>query len=38
MASFYTHEDDVKEVVKILIWLNAAFMPIWAASGYCLPG
>jgi Na+-driven multidrug efflux pump len=32
MASFYTHEDDVKEVVKILIWLNAAFMPIWAAS------
>ena len=30
MASFYTHEDDVKEVVKILIWLNAAFMPIWA--------
>jgi Na+-driven multidrug efflux pump len=32
MASFYTHEEDVKEVVKILIWLNAAFMPIWAAS------
>ncbi len=31
-ASFYTQEDDVKEVVKILIWLNAAFMPIWAAS------
>ncbi|MCL7680415.1 MATE family efflux transporter, partial [Klebsiella pneumoniae] len=31
-ASFYTHEDDVKEVVKILLWLNAAFMPIWAAS------
>lgn len=32
MASFYTHEDDVKEVVKVLLWLNAAFMPIWAAS------
>ncbi len=32
MAAFYTHEQDVKEVVKILIWLNAAFMPIWAAS------
>ncbi len=31
-AAFYTHEDDVKEVVKVLIWLNAAFMPIWAAS------
>ncbi len=31
-ASFYTQEDDVKDVVKILIWLNAAFMPIWAAS------
>ncbi|EKA5403490.1 EmmdR/YeeO family multidrug/toxin efflux MATE transporter [Cronobacter sakazakii] len=31
-ASFYTHEDDVKEVVKVLLWLNAAFMPIWAAS------
>lgn len=31
-ASFYTQENDVKEVVKILIWLNAAFMPIWAAS------
>lgn len=31
-ASFYTHEEDVKEVVKILLWMNAAFMPIWAAS------
>ncbi|CAI8749337.1 FMN/FAD exporter [Kosakonia quasisacchari] len=31
-ASFYTQEDDVKEVVKVLLWLNAAFMPIWAAS------
>jgi len=32
LASFYTHEQDVKEVVQVLIWLNAAFMPIWAAS------
>lgn len=32
IASFYTREDDVKEVVKVLLWLNAAFMPIWAAS------
>ncbi|MDE9583305.1 EmmdR/YeeO family multidrug/toxin efflux MATE transporter [Citrobacter braakii] len=32
MASFYTHDEDVKEVIVILIWLNAAFMPIWAAS------
>ncbi|AHG19708.1 hypothetical protein Z042_08805 [Chania multitudinisentens RB-25] len=31
-ASFYTQEEDVKDVVKILVWLNAAFMPIWAAS------
>lgn len=31
-ASFYTQEQDVKEVVKILLWMNAAFMPIWAAS------
>lgn len=31
-ASFYTQQDDVKEVVKVLLWLNAAFMPIWAAS------
>ncbi|HDJ1439491.1 TPA: EmmdR/YeeO family multidrug/toxin efflux MATE transporter [Serratia rubidaea] len=31
-AAFYTQQDDVKEVVKVLIWLNAAFMPIWAAS------
>ncbi|MBV8044878.1 MAG: EmmdR/YeeO family multidrug/toxin efflux MATE transporter [Pluralibacter sp.] len=31
-ASFYTHEENVKEVVKVLLWLNAAFMPIWAAS------
>ncbi|WP_317693480.1 EmmdR/YeeO family multidrug/toxin efflux MATE transporter [Serratia sp. UGAL515B_01] len=32
IASLYTQEEDVKEVVKILVWLNAAFMPIWAAS------
>lgn len=32
LASFYTREQDVKDVVVILIWLNAAFMPIWAAS------
>jgi putative MATE family efflux protein len=32
LASFYTPEQDVQEVVKILLWLNAAFMPIWAAS------
>ncbi|MGU3413533.1 EmmdR/YeeO family multidrug/toxin efflux MATE transporter [Enterobacteriaceae bacterium C34A] len=31
-ASFYTHEADVKAVVKELLWLNAAFMPIWSAS------
>lgn len=32
VASFYTGEQDVKEVVKVLLWLNAAFMPIWAAA------
>jgi putative MATE family efflux protein len=32
MASFYTHDPQVKQVVKELIWLNALFMPIWAAS------
>jgi len=32
LASFYTNEEDVIEVVKMLVWLNAAFMPIWAAS------
>jgi putative MATE family efflux protein len=31
-ASFYTREEDVIEVVKTLVWLNAAFMPFWAAS------
>ncbi|WNP36737.1 EmmdR/YeeO family multidrug/toxin efflux MATE transporter [Enterobacter kobei] len=32
LAAFYTPEQDVQEVVKILLWMNAAFMPIWAAS------
>ncbi|MFU9138733.1 EmmdR/YeeO family multidrug/toxin efflux MATE transporter [Erwinia tasmaniensis] len=32
LASFYTREDDVIHVVKVLVWLNAAFMPFWAAS------
>ncbi|ATA21579.1 putative MATE family efflux protein [Gibbsiella quercinecans] len=32
MARFYTNEEDVIDVVKTLIWLNAAFMPFWAAS------
>ncbi|WP_426817971.1 EmmdR/YeeO family multidrug/toxin efflux MATE transporter [Winslowiella sp. 2C04] len=32
LASFYTNEDDVIDVVKMLVWLNAAFMPFWAAS------
>ncbi|WP_037384136.1 EmmdR/YeeO family multidrug/toxin efflux MATE transporter [Serratia sp. DD3] len=38
LASFYTQENDVKEVVKTLIWWNAAFMPIWAASWVLPPG
>lgn len=32
MASFYTQDPDVIQVVKELLWLNAAFMPIWALS------
>ncbi|HBV39326.1 MAG TPA: FMN/FAD transporter [Erwinia sp.] len=32
LASFYTRDEDVIHVVKILIWLNALFMPFWAAS------
>lgn len=32
LASFYTREADVIEVVKILVWLNATFMPFWGAS------
>lgn len=31
-AAFYTQDQNVQEVVKVLLWLNAAFMPIWAAS------
>lgn len=32
LASFYTNDPNVKQVVVLLLWLNAAFMPIWAAS------
>lgn len=32
LAAFYTREQDVIDVVKKLVWLNAAFMPFWAAS------
>lgn len=32
LAQFYTRDEDVIDVVKILVWLNAAFMPFWAAS------
>ncbi|MFP9229589.1 EmmdR/YeeO family multidrug/toxin efflux MATE transporter [Pectobacterium cacticida] len=32
LASLYTNEPDVIEVAKHLLWLNALFMPIWAAS------
>ena len=32
IASFYTSEEDVKVVVKELLWLNAFFMPIWAMA------
>jgi len=32
LASFYTRDADVIHVVKVLIWLNALFMPFWAAS------
>jgi len=32
LARFYTREEDVIQVVKHLVWLNAACMPIWAAS------
>ena len=32
LAAFYTKDPAVIEVVKKLVWLNAAFMPIWAAS------
>ncbi|WP_233970122.1 EmmdR/YeeO family multidrug/toxin efflux MATE transporter [Pectobacterium versatile] len=32
LASFYTNEPEVIEVARNLLWLNALFMPIWAAS------
>ncbi|MBS0847002.1 EmmdR/YeeO family multidrug/toxin efflux MATE transporter [Citrobacter sp. JGM124] len=32
LASFYTDDPQVIHVVVVLLWLNAAFMPIWAAS------
>ncbi|WP_042959300.1 EmmdR/YeeO family multidrug/toxin efflux MATE transporter [Erwinia tasmaniensis] len=32
MARFYTQDESVIHVVKMLVWLNAAFMPFWAAS------
>lgn len=35
MASFYTHDPEVIHVVVVLVWLNAAFMPIWTAALGC---
>lgn len=32
LARFYTADPDVIQVTKHLLWLNAAFMPIWACS------
>lgn len=32
LAQFYTRDEEVIHVVKMLVWLNAAFMPFWAAS------
>ena len=32
LARFYTRDPEVISVTQHLIWLNAAFMPIWAAS------
>ncbi|MBK0002166.1 EmmdR/YeeO family multidrug/toxin efflux MATE transporter [Erwinia sp. S38] len=32
LAAFYTQDPQVIHVVKMLVWLNAAFMPFWAAS------
>ncbi|AMB77188.1 MULTISPECIES: EmmdR/YeeO family multidrug/toxin efflux MATE transporter [Pantoea] len=32
LARFYTSDPEVINVTKHLIWLNALFMPIWAAS------
>ena len=35
LAQFYTQDEEVIHVVKMLVWLNAAFMPFWAAHGCC---
>lgn len=32
LSSLYTNEPEVIEVAKHLLWLNALFMPFWAAS------
>ncbi|MBT0720703.1 EmmdR/YeeO family multidrug/toxin efflux MATE transporter [Tatumella sp. TA1] len=32
LARFYSADPEVIEVTKHLLWLNAAFMPIWACS------
>jgi len=32
LARFYTADPDVIKVTQHLLWLNAAFMPIWACS------
>lgn len=32
LARFYTKDPEVIQVTKHLIWLNALFMPLWAAS------
>lgn len=32
LAGFYTQDEEVITVVKHLIWMNALFMPFWAAS------
>ncbi|WP_241609278.1 EmmdR/YeeO family multidrug/toxin efflux MATE transporter [Rosenbergiella australiborealis] len=32
LARFYTNDPDVVTVTQHLLWLNAAFMPIWACS------
>lgn len=38
LARFYSQDESVVHIVKVLVWLNAAFMPFWAASWCCLPG
>ncbi|ATZ11926.1 EmmdR/YeeO family multidrug/toxin efflux MATE transporter [Erwinia amylovora] len=32
LARFYSQDESVVHIVKVLVWLNAAFMPFWAAS------